>query len=90
MLQNFHLIKAEYKGATNYGSAKVKITSLRFPKDSISVPVSYQFNNIADQSAELLKSIGFKIKGKGYDEAKGYFILISETFEPIKDNFKKR
>lgn len=90
MLTNYHLIKVEYKGATNYKPSQVKISSLRFPGDTITVPVSYQYNNIADQGAELLKTMGFKIKGKGYDETKKFFILISETFEPIKENFKKR
>ena len=84
-MKSYHLIEVKYLGATNTRGSKAKITSLRFPNDSITVSLDYQYNNIRDQAIDLLNSFGFKINGSGYDEKKGVYILCSETFEPIKE-----
>jgi hypothetical protein len=84
-LPNYHLISIKYMGASNTRGSRVKIESLRFPNDSVTVSYSYQYGNILDQSIEFLKDQGFKLKGFGYDEKKGTYILMSETFEPIKE-----
>ena len=84
-LPNYHLIAIKYMGASNTRGSRVKIESLRFPNDSVIVSYDYKFGNILDQSIEFLKEEGFKLKGFGYDEKKGIYIIMSETFEPIKE-----
>jgi hypothetical protein len=84
-MKSYHLIEVKYLGATNTRGSKAKITSLRFPNDSLTVSLDYQYNNIRDQAIDLLNGFGFKISGYGYDEKKGVFILTSEIFEPIKE-----
>lgn len=84
-MKSYHLIEVKYLGATNTRGSKVKITSLRFRNDSITASLDYSSNSIKDQAIELLNDFGFSIKGYGYDEKKGTYILCSEVFEPIKE-----
>lgn len=84
-MKSFHLIEVKYIGASNTQGSRTKITSLRFPNDSITVRHDYEYNSIKDHAIDLLNSFGFKIGGYGYDEKKGVFILCSEVFEPIKE-----
>lgn len=84
-MKSYHLIEVKYLGATNTRGSKAKITSLRFPNDSLTVSLDYQYSQIRDQAIDLLNSFGFKISGYGYDEKKGTTILTSEVFEPIKE-----
>ena len=84
-MTNQHLIQVKYLGATNYTGSRVKLTSLRFPGDSLSMSYDYKFGNILDQSIEVLKKLGYKLTGYGYDEIKGVYIITSTTFEPLKE-----
>lgn len=84
-MKSYHLIEVKYIGASNTQGSRSKITSLRFPNDSITVRLDYSYNSIKDQAIDLLNEFGFKIVGYGYDEKKGVFILCSEVFEPIKE-----
>jgi hypothetical protein len=84
-MKSYHLIEVKYLGATNKSGSRAKITSLRFPNDSITVTLIYKYNSIRDQAIDLLEDYGFKFAGFGYDEKKGVYILCSETFEPIKE-----
>lgn len=84
-MKSYHLIEVKYLGATNTKGSRIKITSLRFPNDSITTSLNYRSNSIKDDAIELLNDFGFKIDGYGYDEKKGVFILCSIVFEPIKE-----
>ena len=84
-MKSYHLIEVKYLGATNTRGSKIKITSLRFPNDSLTTSLNYADNSIKDSAIDLLNDFGFKISGYGYDEKKGVFILCSEVFEPIKE-----
>jgi len=84
-MKSYHLIEVKYLSATNKSGSRAKITSLRFPNDSITVTLIYKYNSIRDQAIDLLEDYGFKFAGFGYDEKKGVYILCSETFEPIKE-----
>jgi len=83
-MTNLHLIQAKYMGATNYTGSRLKLTSLRFG-DSLTVSKDYNFGGMADQAEALLKGLGFKLVGVGYDESKGVYIFASTTFESLKD-----
>jgi hypothetical protein len=87
-MKSYHLISVTYAGATNTQSSRAKISSLRFPNDTITVSLDYSYNNVKDQAIDLLNSIGFKIAGYGYDEKKGIYILMTEVFEPLKEHKK--
>jgi hypothetical protein len=89
-MKNFHLIEVKYLGATNNKGSRVKLTSLRFPNDSITTSLNYKNNSIKDDAIELFNELDFRITGYGYDERKGVFIFCSETFEPLKEFFKKQ
>jgi len=82
-MKYYHLIKLTYLGATDYMPSRLKLTSLRF-KDSITASLDYR-TEVRQQALELLKRLGFKIDGVGYDELKGDYIFCSTTFESLKD-----
>ena len=83
MAQNLHFIEIQYISAS-----KVKITSLFFYKDSITIPGK----NIAYKEIELFQQNGFKIIGYGPNIIKtNTTIYASTTFqriEPLKDLYK--
>jgi len=82
MSQNLHLIEVKFQGPSNTRGSKVKLTSLRFPGDTVTL--SYRLGNILYQGLEILKAGGFKLVGYGFDEKKKVYIIASTTFEPIK------
>jgi len=84
---NYHLIELKYLGATNYSGSRLKLASLRFPNDSITVPLDYR-TDAKTQGLELLNRLGFKISGVGYDEKRGIYIFCSTTFESLKEQQK--
>ena len=82
-MKHYHLIKLTYLGATDDMPSRLKLTSLRF-KDSITAAIDYR-TEVRQQALELLKRLGFKIDGVGYDELRGDYIFCSTTFESLKD-----
>jgi len=82
-MKSYHLIELKYMGATNYSSSRLKLRSLRFG-DSLTVSLDYR-TDVKNQALELLKRLGYKIDGVGYDEIKGVYIFCSTTFESLKD-----
>jgi hypothetical protein len=87
-MTNSHLITAKYVGATNTKGSRVKLTSLRFPGDSLITSLDYSASGIKDQALMILKALGYKVNGYGYDEVKGQYIFFSSTFEPLKEQKK--
>ena len=84
-MNNQHLIQVKYLGPTNTSGSKVKLTSLRFPGDSLTMSYDYKYGNTLTQGIEVLKKLGYKLTGYGYDEIKGVYIITSTTFEPLKE-----
>jgi hypothetical protein len=80
-MENLHILKTSYLGATNTRGARVKIYSERF-RQSVVIPYNYRFNNALDIAINWLQSKGFEIIGKG--EGKESMYIISTTFEPLK------
>lgn len=84
-MTTYHLIELKYQGATNYKSSRFKLSSLRFPGDSLTVSLSYKYDSILPEALEILKGLKFRVSGYGYDEKKGVYIICSTTFEPLKE-----
>lgn len=81
MLQNYHLIRIKYHGATNSRGSRVSMTSDRFSQ-RIYIDYDYTMSSIKDMAARDLERKGFEIIGAG--ELKNEYVLISTTFKPIK------
>lgn len=84
-MTHYHLIQVKYVGASNTKGSRVKLTSLRFPGDSVTLSYSYRHGNMLEQALDFLKEAKFKVSGHGYDEIKGVYIICSTTFEPIRE-----
>ena len=80
-MENLHILKTSYLGATNTRGARVKIYSERF-RQSVIIPYNYRYNSAQDIAIHWLQSKGFEIVGKG--EGINNMFVISKTFEPIK------
>ena len=87
-MTTYHLIELKYQGATNYKGSRFKLSSLRFPGDSLTVSLSYKYDSILPEALEILKGLKFRVSGYGYDEKKGVYIICSTTFEPLKEKQK--
>lgn len=81
MLQNYHLLRVKYHGATNTIGSRVSITSDRF-KQRIYIDYDYSMNTIHEMATTKLQQRGFEIVGVG--ELKNEYILISTTFDILK------
>lgn len=81
MLQNYHLLRVKYHGATNTKGSRVSITSDRF-QQKIVIEYDYSMDSIYEMAIGELQNRGFEIVGIG--ELKKEYILISTTFEPLK------
>lgn len=81
-LQNFHVLKVKYYGATNTNGARVGIISDRF-KQRITVPYNHNLNSTAEIAQDYLEKNGFNLIGKA--EGKDCYYIISDTFEPLKN-----
>jgi hypothetical protein len=86
-MENLHIIKTSYLGATNTRGARVKIYSERF-RQSVVIPYNYRFNSALDIVINWLQSKGFEIIGKG--EGVNNMYVISTTFEQINTRYRER
>jgi hypothetical protein len=80
-MENLHILKTSYLGATNTRGARVKIYSERF-RQSVVIPYNYRFNSALDIAINWLQSKGFEIVGKA--EGVNNMYVITKTFQPIK------
>ncbi len=80
-IENFHTLKAQYKGATNTRGSRVIITSDRF-EQSITIGYNYEFDNALEIAEDWLLKNGFVICG--HSEQKDHYLVITETFKPLK------
>lgn len=79
-LENFHIIKVSYSGATNTRGSRIVMRSDRFKK-SKSINYNYEFNNSLEGAQAYLQAEGFDLIGKG--EGKDCYFLISTTFKSL-------
>lgn len=88
-MKMYHLIRVKNVSSTNTKETRVKLTSLRFPNDSLTLNWDYRVSDMIKQSLESLKMLKYKIDGYGYDETKGDYIICSNTFEPLREKQKE-
>jgi hypothetical protein len=84
MGQHLHLIELKLQRDLKNKGTKVKLTSLRFPSDTVTFSGEYRLGLPLEQSVEILETEGFKIVGWGFDEKNKKWIIASTTFEPLK------
>jgi len=80
-MENFHIIKVKYLGATESRGSRVKLESERF-KQYILTDYDYNFANTYEIAENWLKANGFDLLGKA--EGKDCYYIISTTFKTLK------
>lgn len=81
MLNNYHVLKISYLGATNTKGSRIKILSERF-KESKVIAYNYEFNNTCEGAEDYLSKNGFELIGKA--EGKDCYYIITNTFKGLK------
>lgn len=84
---NAHFIASKYIGQTDTRSSKVKLTSLRFERDSIQEGYDYEKGNVFDQGTAMLQALGYTVICSG-ETPKGYVWAVAE-FYPLKETARK-
>jgi len=79
-MKNYHIITVKRLSATNVKGTRVKITSERF-NNTIIIPYNCEFDTIKDIAINHVKET-HDIVGSG--ETKDSYVLISDTFEPLR------
>lgn len=80
-MENYHILKITYLGATNNRGSRIKIKSERF-EQSVTISYDYSCNNSLDGAVKWLKANDFTIKGQG--EGKDCYYVVTSTFKPLK------
>ena len=79
-MQNYHIIIAKYMLATNHRPSRIKLISARYG-DSKTIP--YQSDSTQDDAISYLKSLGFEVVGKAWNETTNDNYIITDTWKPI-------
>lgn len=79
-MQNYHIIKAKYLGATNYRGSRIKLTSERFEQSKV-INYTYEFSNTLEIAENALKLLGFNLIG--HAEGKDCYYIITDTFKGL-------
>lgn len=86
-LPNFHVIEVKYRGATNFQGSKIVLKSLRFENDRLIDGCNNDYNSIKDQAEVMLSALGYNVIGAA--EFPDGMLMITSTFEPLKEQAKK-
>lgn len=78
---HLHLVRVDYVGPTNTRGSRVKLTSLRFPKNVYSTGFDSVYNSTLDQADDILKGMGYTVVSHG--EIPRGFIVGVKQFEPL-------
>ena len=78
-----HAIKMRYLGPTDMVGARVKLISLRFNKDSVTLPRDYE-RSPYEQVARWLKSNGYSLVAQA-ENPDGHLFLVDE-FKPLRSS----
>lgn len=82
--QHVHLIEAKFMPCTNYKPTRVKLTSLRFERDSLTDSYSYEHNGCLEQAAATLATLGYTVLSTA-ETPKGYALAVAE-FKPLRES----
>lgn len=80
-MTNYHVIKVTYLGATNRLGSRVKLTSERFEKDSVTMCLDHRFNSSLAQAVAFLSQCEFAIVGTA--EGRGCYYIITSSFKRL-------
>ncbi len=78
---HLHLIRVDYVGPTNTRGSRLKLTSLRFPKNTYQTGFDSVYNSTLDQADDVLKGMGYTVVSHG--EVPRGFIVGVKQFEPL-------
>jgi hypothetical protein len=81
-MQHYHNIRVTYHGATNTRGSRITLKSWRF-NQSVTLPYSYEGSTI-EQAAQWLTNKGFNLVGYSDLEGTPYYLIFTDTFEPLK------
>ena len=81
---NVHFIEARHLPPTNCKGSRVKLTSYRFERDSITDGFDYEHNGTLSQAKAMLAKLGYTLAGAG-ESPRGYILAVSE-FKPLRDS----
>ena len=84
-IDNYHVIKVKFLGATNNGGEKVLLISERFEQRK-SIPYDYEYNASYEIAEAWLTGNGYELIGKA--EGKDCYYIISKTFKPFRERKK--
>lgn len=79
-LENYHIIKVSYLGATNTRGSRVKLHSDRFEKTKI-IPYDYVHAYTLPIAIDYLTKQGFELIGQA--EGKDCYYIITNTFKSL-------
>lgn len=82
MVPNKHLVKVSFLGPTDYKGSRVKLTSMRFEKNSVTISKDYQFNSSIEQAVYWLEKNGYKPLFVG-ELPKGEYMVVCDEFNPL-------
>lgn len=83
----YHVIKVKYLSPTENRGARVKLTSERFEKNSITIPYDYARNSAVDVASAWLNSHGYPVEGQGEGQGSTDYLLLGSDgngFETLK------
>lgn len=81
-LNNYHVLKVTFLGATDTKGSRIKIQSERF-EESKTISYNYEYNNTFEGAQNYLESKGFDLIGKA--EGKDCYYIITTTFKGLKE-----
>ena len=79
-LENYHIIKVSYLGATNTRGSRVKLHSERFEKSKM-IPWNYKYSFPIPMAIDYLTKQGFELIGQA--EGKDCYYIITNTFKSL-------
>lgn len=80
-IQNVHIIKVKYLGATNTKGSRVKLTSEHFD-ESITFPFDYEKNSTNDMAIDWLQAHGHRVIAQAKDAI--VCEAVDGMFKPLK------
>ena len=81
-MENYHVIKVKFLGATISRGSRVLLISERFEQRK-TIPYNYEYSNTYEIAEVWLVANGYELIGKA--EGKDCYYIISKTFKPLKE-----
>lgn len=77
---NAHLILVTFLGPTNSRGARIKLTSQRFERDSVTLEFDHRYSGTFNQAADWLHNRGYTTVASG-ESPKAYWFAVKEFCE---------